>query len=319
MVSNFLGKEEVFAYLSDFLNRLGNFESFPTLWCPVTPSGNELLNSLLDIIGEKYPQLLDQISVLNISIGDNTDRIKFDTKFPSRAISGKNVLVFDSVIHSGSTMEQAVAEVMDYGAKSVSTYAVVVKRGSGFLPTMWGAMIDDMDRVFLLLGEIPNQRLHSGKRKIRSVHIQKLNEGHLERPPVICGFKPMDRITWGDRYFDMKSSEQGRVSYVLQAGKRIQGYLTVHRASNDCMMVDEIAVKKSLREKGFGSILIRFAHTLARQSCCHSVRLFAFEKEVDFYERNNYRKLEGKSICAEGDQFFLMERTIIHSGECSFL
>jgi GNAT superfamily N-acetyltransferase len=286
----------------------------------VTPSGNELLYKLLDIIGEKNPRLLDKISVLKIIKSEKTSNIKFDTKSPAKAISGKNVLVFDSVIHSGSTMTQAVAKIMGHGAKSVSTYALAIKRGTGFLPTMWGVMIDDADRVFLLLNEIPNQRLHTGKRKISSIHIQKLNDGHLEKPTPFSGVKSMDRITWGDRYFDMKTSEQARVSYVLQNGNKILGYLTVHRASKDCMMVDEIAVERKLRGKGFGSILIRFAHTLARQSNCPFVRLFANKDELDFYERNSYQhKQEEKPICVEGEEYVLMERTIIYSPSCSFL
>jgi GNAT superfamily N-acetyltransferase len=319
MVSNFLGKEEVFAYLSDFLKRLQEFESFPTLWCPLTPSGNELLERLLDLISDKYPHFIDKISVLPIYINEKTGKIEFDGKSPSKDISGKNVLVFDSVIHSGSTMTQAISKIIDYGAKSVSTYALAIKRGTSFLPTMWGVMIDDVDRVFLLLNEIPNQRLHAGQGKIKPIHIEQLSGDHLEKPRLICGVKSLDRITWGDRYFDMEASEQGRLSYVLQSGNRILGYLTVHRASNHCMMLDEIAIEKRSKGKGFGGILIRFAHTLARQSHCLFVRLFAIETEVKFYERNNYHKKDGKSISVDGEVYCFMERTIMHNRDCSFL
>lgn len=292
----------------------------------MTSSGDKLLNKLLDIIGDKHPHLLDKISVLRIGIGDKTNKIKFDTKSPSKAISGKNVLVFDSVIHTGKTMTEAVTKIMGNGAKSVSSYALAVKRGSSFMPTLWGFLLDDIDRIILLLDEIPNARLKTGERKIKPIHIQKLKADQIHEPKIISGLKSMDRISWGDRLFDMQASEQKRCTYLLQRGNKILGYITVHLSSDYCMMIDEIVVAKRYQSKsgksgnGFGSILIRFAHTLARQTNCYIVRLFAINEEVKFYERNAYKKVIGeKSISIEGETYFIMERTLLYSPSYSFL
>jgi hypothetical protein len=262
MVNNYLGREEVSGYLGDLLERLNDFAVFPTVWCPLTPSGNQLVKFLLAQIDKTRPDLLDRVIVVPIYINDGRKKISFGERNPVRELAGKNVLVFDSVIHTGSTMGMAVDEVMKRGAKTVASYGLAVKRGSTFIPTLWGLMLDDADRVFLLLNNIPNQKLHSGKRKISPVCIQQLSELHLDSPKVTCGVASMDRITWGDRFFDMKSSEQERFSYVLRAGEKIFGYLTVHRAKANCLMVDEIAVAKNQHDKGFGSILIRLAHTV---------------------------------------------------------
>ena len=60
MVTHFIGGEEVSAYLRDFLGRLVLFHEIPTLWCPLTRSGNALLNQLLDLV-EQYPQLAESV------------------------------------------------------------------------------------------------------------------------------------------------------------------------------------------------------------------------------------------------------------------
>jgi GNAT superfamily N-acetyltransferase len=278
-----------------------------------------MLDSLIDLVQANHQNLIDKVTVLPIYTCNGSDKINFQGKTPSKTVFKKNVLLFDSVIHSGSTMTKAVDKLMGFGAKTVCSYTLVVKRGSSFIPTMWGVMIDDSDRVFLLLDVIPNQRLHAGSRKISSVHIQQLNEHHLENPKITSGVKSLDRVTWGDRFFDMSASEQSRCSYVLQAGKKALGYLTVHLAKSDCMVIDEIVVDKKHHNKGFGSILIRFAHTIARQSNCGSVRLFAHKKQLDFYDKNSYKATSHRPICVDGEDYVSMERTILHSTNCSFL
>lgn len=314
MVTYFLGGEEVAAYLRDFLERLSKFDPIPTVWCPMTPSGNELLDALLDLVSESFPDLVEKVSVLPIQIDEKTDRIKFDAKNPSKIISGKSVLIFDGAIHSGSTISRSVSKAVEYGAAEVCTYALVVKQRSIFIPTLWGVMIAETDRVFFLLDRIPNQRLQaSGKRKPPFVHIQKLNDKHGTKPPVKCGVKSLDRVTWGDRLFDMATGEQDRCSYVLERRDGILGYLTVHNTGPDCLAIDEVALSKDQQGKHLGGILLRFADTLARQSDCRFVRLHAIKKQISFYERFGYQLISQSAVRLDKEEYWPMERPLLHT------
>lgn len=53
-----LGGEEIHAYLLDFLQRLQHIDPAPTVWCSITESGEKLVQSLLDLVAVKYPDML---------------------------------------------------------------------------------------------------------------------------------------------------------------------------------------------------------------------------------------------------------------------
>lgn len=329
MVTYFLSNEEVRAYLRDFLVRLERFDPIPTVWCPLTLSGATLLKQMLPLVKENHPALAKKISV--VGVGINNQKIKFETKNPARDISNKCVLLFDSSTHTGGTMRRSVAEAMRLGASNIATYSLVIKRGSCFIPTSWGVMIDDTDRIYFLLDSIPNGRLDygpekdkSGKnRKISCVHITRLCEDHLLRKPINCGVISLDRVTWGDRHFNMQAGEHRECTYVLQNGGEIVGYLSLHISDPTCLFVTEIAVDKKhqakgkgvnrKKSKGYGAILMRFSDTLARQSNCLWVRLNAIKEKIPFYKGFDYRLIPGrKPIDLDGEKYFPMEHKVVY-------
>ena len=213
MVTYFLSDDEVRAYLRDFLVRLERLDPSPTVWCPVTKSGTALLKRMIPLMKNDHPELAKKISTVGVGIKNKT--VKFETEFPESEIANKCVLLFDSSMHTGGTMRRCVAKAIRLGASNVATYSLVIKRGSCFIPTFWGVMIDDTDRIYFLLDKIPNGRLDygpekdkSGKdRKISCVHIVRLCEDHLKTKLVNCGVISLDRVTWEDRYFDMQAGE----------------------------------------------------------------------------------------------------------------
>jgi hypothetical protein len=89
MVTYFLGREEVSAYLRDFLSRLQRFDPLPILWCPLTRSGNALLSQLLDLVQERYPDLAGTVSVLPIEVGDGSGTIRFLEGDPAKDIPAR--------------------------------------------------------------------------------------------------------------------------------------------------------------------------------------------------------------------------------------
>lgn len=319
MVTYFIGRDEVSAYMRDFLTRLQRFNPVPTLWCPITRSGSELLNQLITLAEELFPQMIDSVSVLPIAIDEETDKIRFVGDSPSTDIAGRSVLLFDGAIHSGRIMTQAVTEVLRHGASDVCSFSLVVKRGSVFIPTLWSVMIDDTDRAFFLLNEIPNNRLDVGvhssptpKKIPLPVYIRLLSDDHLQKPPVISGVASLDRVTWDDRRFDMLAGDH-RCTYVLQRRDDILGYITMHVVEPRCLVLDEVVVGKKHLGQNLGGVLMRFADSLARKFDCQLVRLHSIESKVEFYKHFGYRSVANNPIPLGQEKYWLMERPVLHN------
>ena len=66
MTTYFISLDETRAYLLDLLRRLERFESRPTVWCPITRSGEALLGILLELAVEKFPQLIEGVRMVSI-------------------------------------------------------------------------------------------------------------------------------------------------------------------------------------------------------------------------------------------------------------
>jgi len=319
MVTYFLGREEVSAYLRDFLSRLQRFDPLPTLWCPLTRSGNALLSQLLDLVQERYPDLAGTVSVLPIEVGDGSGTIRFLQGDPAKDIPGRSVLVFDGSVHSGQMLTNCVTKILNLGATQVCTYSLVIKRGSKFVPTLWGLTIDDVDRAFFLLEEIPNNRLDAGsprapaRRTPSYIHIRVLGEADLQKPTVTSGLRSIDRVTWGDRYFDMKAGGDRRCSYVLEEGAKILGFLTLSHPEPDCLSVDEVAVDPQHRGRNLGAVLIRFADTMARHFDCRKVRLHAIKERIGFYEGFGYALASKTPVMLDEEEYQLMEKLVVYN------
>ncbi len=215
-------------------------------------------------------------------------------------------------------MSSCAAEVLKHSPTELSSYALVIKRGSGFIPTLWGLMMEETDRAFFLLGKIPNHRLDAAghnrqdTKKQPLVHIERLNERSVGLPKVTCGVESMDRVTWSDRYFQMQATAYHTCTYVLMRGSTALGYLTLHRVDDGALMIDEIAMDVSQKKKGYGGVLMRFADTLARQGNCRAVRLLAIKEQVEFYKGLEYRLVEGKPFRLDAEEYWPMERTVLY-------
>lgn len=316
MHTYFLGTEEVSGYVRDFVQRLKNFEQIPTVWCPVTVSGDGLLQAILAQVRKDYPELLKTVQLLpiEIEVDDGATHILFVKEKPDAVIPGKPVLLLDSAIHSGQMMRRCADEVLRHGPTELCSYALVIKRSSVFIPTLWGLMIDEADRAYFLLDKIPNNRLNAGaKRPQPPVLLQRLNESHLAQPLVNSGVKSIGRMTWSDRHYQMQTAGVHTCTYVLERTQTIVGFLTVHSYAPDSLTIGEIVVDQRHQKHGYGGMLLRFADTLARQANCRIVRLHAIKEQIEFYEHFGYRLAPGGQMIRLDDEGYQwMERTVLY-------
>ena len=304
MKTYFIGKEEVRGYLVDLLRRL---DPMPLVWCPMTASGVALARELATLAP---PDLQTSVEVHAIAVVNEALTLPEES-----AVRGRAVLLLDSAVHSGRMMSHCASEILKFAPSSLTTYALAVRRCSSFFPTLWGVMTDEADRPYFLLDSIPNNRLNAGAvRPQPSVHMRLLAESHLSHPPIASGLDSIDRVTWADRLFQMNTTP-GTYTYVLERGSEIVGFVTVHQ-TNDNLSVAEVVVDTTLRDSGYGGILIRFAETLARQGNCQTVRLNAIEARTDLYKRFGYRRSSKPELKLGSEVYHPMEREVLyHQGK----
>jgi N-acetylglutamate synthase-like GNAT family acetyltransferase len=311
MHTYFVGDEEVRCYARDLLRRLKTFVQIPTVWCPVTQSGDQMLNALLEQVKQYYPDLLETVQLLPIEVDDGN--IGFLEENFASIIAGQAVLIIDGAIHSGKMMRRCAQTILSHGPAELSSYSLVVKRGSVFIPTIWGFMMDETDRAFFMLEEIPNNRLNSGTDRAQSaVQLLLLSEDDLKQAPVISDVKSIDRITWSDRHFEMKATDFETCTYVLKRSQTIVGFLTIKLFELGKLLVSEVVVDKTQQKHGYGGVLLRFADTIARQTNCRSVLLHAIKNKIEFYEYCGYRLMSGEPIPLDDEMYYAMERSLLY-------
>ncbi len=267
----------------------------------------ELADRLADIPGlaEKGP------TVIRAVFDRPTKGVTFLDLDAVADLAGKTVLVLDSAIHSGSTMHCVVREAYEQGASAVVSYSLVLKRRATFVPTYWGLTIGDFDRAYFLLKKIPNNRLRSDAvgtylRRLASEDVDTLGA-------VPCGLDAMDRVSWGDRWWDIQSSERERSTYLLYVGTELCGYVTFV-ISGDAVTIDEVAVREEFRGRKLGGLLCRWAETMARQARASELNLWGVENQVATYERFGYTKEPSeKPRLLEGKQYFFMRKPIVYN------
>jgi len=305
MKTYLLSHDETDKYLRDLIDRLDL--NGGTVWCPITKSGTSVLARIARLVGNQP----NAAAVLPISI-ENGQPI-FNQGNPEEVLKGKKVILIDGAIHSGTMMMTCADKILEYDPLDIFSYSLVVKECSRFIPTMWGVMIDEMDRAYFLLEAYPNNRLSASPAKLPPpVHVRKLDENTVSRPPVVSGVDSIDRVRWEDRHFQMQLHDSTACTYVLERGKLVLGFLTVH-ISDDVLSIDEIAIDNEQKSKGYGGILMRFADTLGRQLNVQSIRLNAIKAEVDFYKKRGYTEIPGqKPLLLGKEEYFPMSRQVLY-------
>ncbi|MFA5257488.1 MAG: GNAT family N-acetyltransferase [Opitutales bacterium] len=315
MKTYFFGEEEVRGYIRDLLDRMDGMESPPSVRCPITKSGEAFLNAILPEISHRLTGKENEIRVIPIEVDSEQKTVSFKDSDYAEAISGKHVFLIDGAIHSGNVMSLCQEAVSRLGSAEVSSYSLVLKCGSKFIPTMWGVMIDETDRAYFLLEKIPNNRLCAHHTRPQPpVHIERMSEKHVTLPELLSGVPSMDRVTWGDRFYDMTSSSHAKITYMLTRAGAIMGFLTVSTPKKKSLCIEEIVVAPEHRQKGYGGILLRFADTFARHRDCIYVTLNAIENRIAYYESFDYHCVpDSKPIKLNSELYFPMRRRVLYS------
>ena len=306
-----MGNEEVAAYYRDFATRLENLgDRFPTHWLALGLSGRKVVDDLFELLPER---LQTQIVVGIAHLDREADVIKFSeqTPFDGVSLDGKLVLILDAAVHSGQSMFKLVERTLQARAKEVITYTLVLKRGSILIPTYFGVVIDDKDRIYFDLDVLPNNRLANPAPAgvLRAIVPTDLKRPIAEVAPPFVG------LTVGDLLYDRETHEA--YVYVFEYASELVGFVSFRKLGST-LFIDSWYGAKRIAPNGdkmkIGGALLRWAETWARSAKCERIRLWAYEGAIGVYEYLKFRATESDwRDLGGGQRYRVMERQILYN------
>lgn len=313
MITHYLGDQEVAAYAKDFAGRLFLLaqQDFPTVWCPIGKSGDKLLR----VIGQELHKLSEErassIQVVELIFNKERREISLGADSFNDDLKGARVLVLDSSIHSGSSMLAAVRHAHEYGAASVISYSLTVKKSSSFLPHYFGVIVGDHDRVLFQLEKIPNNRLFT--RKYSPIGcFRRINQADSEHPraQLDTGVASIDKISLGDLYYEHRAN--GYDVIVVEDRDKIAGFLKIKAHPKKHLQLDVIAADQAYKGKGLGGALMRYAETMGRANCCTHIELWSIKDKIEWYEKFGFESTADEINAGSGEIYGLMRKKLLY-------
>jgi GNAT superfamily N-acetyltransferase len=311
LITHFLGAEEVAAYNRDFAIRLEKLgPNFPTHWFALGLSGRKVVDELIALL----PDDLGGQIVLGLAYLDRSaNEIRFSDKttFDDVRLDGKSILVLDAAVHSGRSMSKLIERLEGAGAKEILSYSLVLKRGSVVIPTYFGVVIDDTDRIYFDLPVIPNNRLAN---PAPTGVLRTVIDSDLERPIAEVG-PPFAGLTVGDLIYDRETHDAH--VYVFEYAGELVGFVSF-RKLGATLFVDAWYGAKRYAASGqkmkIGSALFRWTETWGRSARCQKIELWAYEPAFEVYEFMGFKPTEPdwRSL-GGGQKYRVMEKKILYN------
>lgn len=311
MRTYYLSDEDVKGYAVDLIQRLrGVSTAIPAVWASVGISGDkfvDVLDNLLEEEGKDIPP------VSQITWDRQEKKVLFRNDFAEEIIreaasSGAPVVLIDSAVHSGQTMNAIAEYLYDQGVVELISYGLVIKRGSEFVPTFFGLMVGECDRAYFQLQSIHNHRV--------CVHhpigiLRKLNNLDLNREFVVTEDESINKKTFGDLHY--LAITQGFETYVYQIARDVVGVVTFKDMGNRELFIDLVARSVCFKHTKAGASLMRWAENYARHANCTTIGLMAVERAVDRYKDFGYRISGAPVYCGGGETIFPMKKAILYN------
>lgn len=286
----------------------------PTVWAPVGGSGNTVAEKLLDI-GTKYlvkHPWLSTLKVVQIGWHPATETHVLEEKSDVAILEGARVMLVDSVVNSGITLQGAHDLVRSVAPSAeITAFALAVRHAAVFVPNIFSLLIGPSDRLFLPWHEErPNNRL------VMSASFGLLAEADLNQPPIDTSAEFMNRASWADRWFSMKTDPNRRVLVCRRRGELAAFINFKVDLSQRDLQVDEVGTSKAHVKNGLAGALMRYAETFARAEGCSQLTLWAHDSVIKWYEEDfNFSRVGTVVDCGTEGKYSLMKRQLGSSKE----
>jgi GNAT superfamily N-acetyltransferase len=287
--------------------------TLPAHWFPLGISGDKMLDEIKPFLP---PDFEDRVLITRVAFDRSQNKIvpRDDPDLPT--IKDASVFIIDGAIHSGNSMRRLADELSARGARSIWSYSLVLRRTSEFIPSFFGLLIDEHDRAFFQLDEIPNNRLFTSASIARNGQfglLRALREEDVHRTPstVDVAVRSIAKTTFGDLYYGVRT--QGSRVFVYELGGAIVGFITFVPAHKR-LFIDTIAIDRKSQSLGIGGLLMRWAETYARSLSCEAIELWAIEDRRDWYRNAGYEFLPGEIMdIGNGERYAKMRRRLLYN------
>src|SRR5262249_5211272 len=101
----------------------------------------------------------NQVVATTVYYDRNSQEVRFDDPIDDVIFDDDPILLIDSAVHSGSTMLRISQHLWGIGVKNIVSYTLMLKRSSSMIPTYFGVLVAEKDRVYFQLEAMPNNRL----------------------------------------------------------------------------------------------------------------------------------------------------------------
>ena len=303
---HYIPREQVGAYLLELATRFTAMgDQMPTLWVPIGRSGKDLVDLLYSVCSTEIKL---GVSVAPARYHRKRNAVTFPLGSPADDVKGRRVLLIDSLVFEGKSMCRVAEELKQHEPAALCSYSLVLKRGAAYIPSFWSLLINDHDRAYLLLERLPNNRLNE---RFPYLNLRRLAQSDLELPPVTSGVASLDRITWGDRYFNMVADTSTRSTYLLEVGTVVAGYVTIATKDSKTLMVEEVVVDREQQGKGLAGALMRWSDTFARHARCETLQLWGINEKVSMYRHYGFEAVPNRRLRIENEEYQLMSKPIL--------
>ncbi len=304
MITHFLGTEEVTAYCRDFADRLVALkDNFPVQWFLLGQSGEKIASVVYSLLPAEYK---NRVSVTTVYVDRETNDVRFQNPITDVVFSDIPVLLIDSAVHSGQSMSQVVGALWNAGVKNILTYTLMLKRSSKLVPTYFGVLVEDTDRVFFQLDTMPNNRLCE---KPPFGILKEVGDEDLGKSIGEVGL-PFEGIQIGNMIYDKRTKNYH--PYIYEYFSKIAGFVSFGKKGNN-LFIDMWATVKEFRGKGIGAALLRWSETWARSNRCEAIELWAFKDAVPIYLKYGYEFVRGQEMAlSKTETFSLMTKKILY-------
>jgi GNAT superfamily N-acetyltransferase len=310
LITHFLGREEVQAYSRDFALRLVALQNnFPTKWFLLGQSGEKIAQVVFDFLP---PEIASTVELTTVYVDRKTQEVKFENSIADVKFDSSPVLLIDSAVHSGQSMSQVIWKLWGLGAQNVLTYTLMLKRSSKVIPTYFGILVDDTDRVYFQLDVMPNNRLCE---QPPFGILKEVSDEDLSKTIGDVGL-PFEGITIGTMLYDKKTKNY--YPYIYEYAGNIAGFVSFVKKQHS-LFIDMWATVKTFRGQGIGGALLRWAETWARSNKCESIELWAFKDSIKIYQHYEYEIVPGQEMAlSDTETFKLMRKKILYHMDLEF-
>jgi len=232
-------------------------------------------------LAERFCAILNNtnIQVFRCDIVRRKGKIVSILNFPQKEKVGNKLLICDTIVDTGRTMEAVTKHAWKQGIEDVKTLSIAVRNGSEVIPNFYAFMVEQNDNIYFpTLAVYPTTVLPKGLiRLLKPADLSKRFE---------CGKSEIDNIPMAEY---IENSTKGYLTYVIEDKDEILGILHFYPGEEETE-VEILAIAKFAQRQGYGAMFLKFLADWCRFNRRRYITLRAQKERVNFYKNMGFEE-----------------------------